>query len=147
MGFNDEWKKAVKETEDKIEKTMRATVISLFNAIVLSTPVGNPKIWKYPAPKDYRRGRLRANWQLSLDAPIYTEVKGQDKSGRATRSKAKQKMRTYKLDDTVYFTNNLDYAELIETGQHSKQAPQGMVAINVKKFNPKLEKLARRLLK
>lgn len=29
------------------------------------TPVGNPALWKYPAPKNYTPGHLKSNWKLS----------------------------------------------------------------------------------
>jgi hypothetical protein len=69
------------------------------------TPVGNPGLWKYPAPKNYRPGTLKASWSVSY-SPITT-------SG-------------------VYATisNNEPYAYRVEFGW-STQAPNGMLRVTI----------------
>lgn len=103
-------------------------------------------------------GRLRNNWFLTTRAPS-KQTRGKNKRGNASYSSI-GKMPDYILDKTVYFTNNMDYATVIEYGGYpqnpkygtwtgssfqklsqngySKQAPAGMVRINLKKMANKL---------
>ena len=61
-------------------------------------------------------GRLRGNWQTSINTS----------DGSAPIIMAK-------LGDSIFITNNLPYAQVIESGS-SKQAPSGMVAITAAEF-------------
>jgi len=45
-------------------------------------------------------------------------------------------------DDSIWFTNNLPYADRVENGW-STQRPQGMVRSTVKMFKPLIESIAR----
>lgn len=141
--FNRAWEKAIRKLDSDTEKVIRATSIQLFSAIIKSTPVGDPTYWQQDAPLGYVAGTLRGNWQASINAPLMTEVKDRDKAGNATVSKAANAIRNYNAKSTIYFTNNLPYAEKVEDGW-SRQRPQGMMKTNIKAFSGIFDKIARR---
>lgn len=89
------------------------------------------------APSGYTGGRFRGNWQVTFDTPADGETGRIDKSGRMTVSMGNYVLEHFKVGmSTIYFTNNVPYAYPLEMG-HSKQAPNGMVAItaqNVSQF-------------
>ncbi|HEM7189101.1 hypothetical protein [Providencia rettgeri] len=89
------------------------------------------------APSGYTGGRFRGNWQVTFDAPADGETGRIDKSGRMTVSMGNYVLEHFKVGmSAIYFTNNVPYAYPLEMG-HSKQAPNGMVAItaqNVSQF-------------
>lgn len=115
--FKKEFEKAAKEALVTQEQIVRAAAIDVLSGIIKDTVVGDPRYWKIPV-KGYTGGSLRGNWQCSLSAP---------KSGTTTRKQkgakgsATQEMLSttanYKLTDTIYFVNNLPYAELINDGR------------------------------
>lgn len=143
MSFKSDMNKAKAKIQTALEKTIRGAALDLFRAIVLSTPVGQPSEWQSTPPKGYIGGRLRGNWQANLAAPKIDQLNLEDAAGGATIGAANSNMARYDLKDTIYFTNNLPYAERVENGW-SRQAPQGMMKTNVKKFKPTIENLARK---
>lgn len=87
------------------EATIAKSVEELKNLIVKRTPVGNPALWNYPAPKDYIPGQLKASWEL------------------------------IKHSGTNYTIQNLQpYAYRVETGW-STQAPSGMMRVSALSWN------------
>lgn len=89
------------------------------------------------APPGYTGGRFRGNWQVTFNSPADGETGRIDKSGRMTVSMGNYVLEHFKVGmNAIYFTNNVPYAYPLEMG-HSKQAPNGMVAItaeNVSQF-------------
>ncbi|MEQ4625163.1 hypothetical protein [Providencia manganoxydans] len=89
------------------------------------------------APLGYTGGRFRGNWQVTFNSPADGETGRIDKSGRMTVSMGNYVLEHFKVGmKAIYFTNNVPYAYPLEMG-HSKQAPNGMVAItaeNVSQF-------------
>lgn len=140
--FDREFDKATKKINSVIEKTVRGAVIDLFSTIVLRTPVGNPAQWKGPRPKNYRAGSLRGNWQVQISTPASGILQTEDKTGNSTVSSGTRKINQFTLQDgSIWFSNNLPYAEAIEYGR-SKQAPTGMVRTSVKAWQPIMNKIA-----
>ena len=124
------------------EIVIRQVSIKLFSAIILGSPVDT--------------GRFRMNWQAAGRSPETGTVTGVDKTG--TTSINKMASVIVGLKDWYEFTlaNNLPYANVIEyggypgdgpntTGGYSKQAPQGVVRVNVKRFNTLLAEEAAKL--
>lgn len=107
-----------KKAAEVSEAVYRRALTELFSNIVVSTPVDT--------------GRLRGNWQAD-NAPSSTETGRRDTGGRQTISAAKAFISRLKSDTKFAFFNNVPYALKIEQGS-SRQAPQGMVAINVANF-------------
>jgi hypothetical protein len=117
---------------------VRAVTTKLFNSIVLASPVDT--------------GRFRGNWQVSLTVPILTEVDRLDPTGAEAMAQIDSVLKPEA--GRSYLTNNLPYAEVIEfggypdpvlrgtwvkgkgyviksIGGYSKQAPAGMVRVNM----------------
>lgn len=99
------------KTMDRVDKVRRASVLELFKLVIFATPVDT--------------GRLRGNWQTTINTPKWGVVDRDDKGGGAALAEAMANLGS--LVDVVWFTNNLPYAERIEYDGWSKQAPEGMV--------------------
>lgn len=78
-------------------------------------------------PKD--TGRATANQQISINSLPLGSVLEFDKSGNATISKGVDALARFKLGDTIFLYNNVEYIIPLEYG-HSKQAPAGMFRIS-----------------
>lgn len=85
---------AAKEVLDRVEKR---------------TPVGDPSLWKSPAPPGYVPGSLRASWTLTFN-------------------------QVTPLNVTATLENSQPYAERVEYGW-STQAPEGMLRITIKEWS------------
>lgn len=118
MGFALDLKRFASKTGDSLEETRRNFIIKLYGAIIDRTPVDT--------------GRLKNNWLTSVATPNRKILKGFDKSG----SKAKKRVEANlgEGDVAVYMSNNLPYAVAIEEGHSKENAPDGMVKINVERF-------------
>ena len=108
-------------TRQQAEVIFRKIALELDYVVVLGTPVDT--------------GRARGNWYPSIGAPSDTvdwESKGQAASiGRVTAT-----VTSAKLGSVVWLTNNLPYILPLENG-HSKQAPSGMVDLNLDRIAAK----------
>lgn len=102
------------KTLDVLDKVRRASVLELFKLVIESTPVDT--------------GRLRGNWQATINTPATAAIDRDDASGSLALAQAVANLGS--LVDVVWFTNNLPYAESIEYG-HSRQAPEGMLRRHV----------------
>lgn len=100
----------VKVVEDTVQLARRIG-LELISRIVKRTPVDT--------------GRARANWQLQFNEVNDAEVFEQDPV-----SAALSKLSNVGGLGTIYIFNNVPYIEALERG-HSKQAPNGMVALSV----------------
>lgn len=113
-----------------MEDAIQATAFQLFSDIIRATPVDE--------------GTARANWILTFNQPSTATVKTKDTSPNGQSSIAKVSQRIFdKERDRYILTNNLPYIERLEFG-YSKQAPAGMVRINVARFNQILAKEAKK---
>lgn len=121
------------------EIVMRQTAEKLFSAIIYESPVDT--------------GRFRMNWQVAGPVPKTGLVAGVDKTG----AKAIASVHTYISNTPLWqeftLTNNLPYANVIEFGGYpgngpntiggfSRQAPQGVVRVNVVRFQQLLNEEA-----
>lgn len=96
---------------DKVDKIRRASVLELFKLVIYASPVDT--------------GRLRGNWQTTINSPATAATTRDDPSGAAALAEAMANLGS--LADVVWFSNNLPYAERIEYEGWSRQAPEGMV--------------------
>lgn len=104
-------------TRKQAEVIFRKIALELDYAIVLATPVDT--------------GRARGNWYPSIGAPSASaDWESKDKSGTASIGKVTSTVSSAKLGSVVWLTNNLPYILPLENG-HSKQAPSGMVDMNL----------------
>lgn len=121
-----------KKMNQTAENVARAVIIEVMASTIEDTPVGNPDLWKNPAPKGYVGGRLKGNWQTTVGAPAVGEVSEPDKSGGRTIAKVHAKVRNPNL---YFLTNNLPYAERVEFYGWSKRAKAGMLRKNVRRVH------------
>ena len=119
MSFALDVSKFVEKAKKNPEKVMRQVSIKLFSAIIKASPVDT--------------GRFRMNWMASGGNPASGVTDATDKSGNIATGNATSFV--LKAADWREFTltNNLPYAQRLEYGW-SQQAPQGMVRINVSRF-------------
>lgn len=142
--FNADFDRFEKLTRKKMDKAYRAAALEVFTRITLLTPVGNPDLWKTPpSSSDYVGGRLRANWQFTIGQPASGEKDTTDYEGNEMAVAAKLGVPGIAIHNTLYFANNLPYAQAIEEGHSARQAPQGMVKITEVEF-PQIVKRAAR---
>lgn len=123
------------------DRAFRGVSIKLFSAIITESPVDT--------------GRFRANWMVSNGQSSTATTTEVDTSpgGEETKNKVEQYITGVK--DVYAFTlaNNLPYAHVIEYGGYpgdgpntvggfSKQAPQGVVRVNIARFEQLLNEAA-----
>ena len=116
MSFTKDMERFIKKAEKAVLMTYRGTALEVFGSVIRRTPVDT--------------GRLRANWQVDLNRPAIGEVNG---TPQQAVNKGRSEIGRAKASDSIYITNNLPYAQVIEEGS-SKQAPQGMVGITVRMY-------------
>lgn len=142
MSFTLDIKNFVEKAKKNPETVARQVSFKLFSAIIKGTPVG-----------EVNGGRLRLNWQVAGATPATGMLDGIDKSGDKAIANAAE----YIFNTAVWYdftmANNLPYAPVVEYGGYpgdgpntvggfSKQAPSGMVRVNVARFNTLLEEEA-----
>lgn len=101
------------------ETVMRQVSLKLFSAIIKASPVDT--------------GRFRGNWQTTGVTPATGLIAGVDPTGNKAVNSAATFITNAPGWDTFTLTNNLPYAERLEYGW-SKQAPVGMVRVNIARF-------------
>jgi len=134
MSFAADIKKWSDATGQDVEKVARATVLSMSTAITKRTPVGNPELWKSPAPKGYVGGQARGNWFPSIDMMSNEQdltIVG--KSANIDSDNRVVSMLDLIFGKKYFLTNNLPYIHRLEYG-HSTQAPAGMVRVTTTEF-------------
>lgn len=122
-------------------KIINTTLLEMYKKIIDRTPVGNPAIWNWPAPKGYNPGTLKKSWKISFNGNI------RDTDGKFTS--ATQLSNNYGLSfkvgtnkqQTATIFNPQPYAQRVETGW-STQAPQGMMRITIAEYVGILDKNA-----
>lgn len=138
ISFSLQLGKAVKNIKDQKEKIVRGTLLDLSARIIRSTPVGDPKWWapeSLPPPPGYVGGALRGAWNASFNTPDFsTSSRRIAPKGESTINRVRGVVNGYQAGQTFYLVNPLPYAYRVEYGSWSKQAPQGMVRLNIKKL-------------
>ncbi len=117
------------------EKTINATLLEMYKKIVDRTPVGDPSLWKSSPPANYTPGHLKASWALSFDNVI--------RNGEGRFASASQLTEGHGISlsvtnsttgKTAAISNSAVYAERIEYGSWSTQAPAGMMRITIAEY-------------
>ena len=140
MTFTADLKKWTNKTNVFVVDIIRESAADLFEEIIHRTPVGDPSLWKSKPPADYIPGNLQSNWQCTLGTPASGMWSFEDKSEESTISAMKSVIEGSVPDQAIFLTNLLPYAQRIEYGAHSTQAPQGMVRISIAKFDQMFNK-------
>ncbi|MDY0972570.1 hypothetical protein [Siccibacter turicensis] len=81
-------------------------------------------------PESYVGGRFKNNWYVGFDSQPTETNDTPDASGQGSNSRGLAVLEVFRVGqvNTIYFTNNLPYAQALENG-HSNQAPGGMVGL------------------
>lgn len=122
MSIKSQFNKIIKNIEGETEKIVRGTLLSTTGRIIKRTPVDT--------------GRLRANWQSSIDVAATGELKRTEES-KAT-AEANRVISRVKIGKVFYMSNNLPYAAIIENGG-PRRTPVGMMRISVAETNAAIE--------
>ncbi|ENR8784326.1 HK97 gp10 family phage protein [Salmonella enterica] len=130
MSFTLDVKAFCEKAKKNPEIVMRQVSIKLFRAIILGSPVDT--------------GRFRNNWfaamgtNPSMETTNYTGKEGTAAINRMTKVVGESRGMGW---TELTLTNNLPYAQRLEFGW-SKQAPVGMVRVNIARFNTLLNEEA-----
>lgn len=136
MDFGGQVAAFAKKANMSIDRTMRGVSIKLFSAVIKSSPVDS--------------GRFRANWQASGKSPAAGEVAGFTNPTATVITTVNGQ----RVADEFTLSNNLPYAAKLEYGGYagngpntiggfSKQAPQGIIRVNVARFQRLLDEAER----
>lgn len=106
-------------TAEKSELLFKKVCFDLSNSIIMDTAVD--------------KGTARGNWQPDINSIQNDVLEVEDKSGNATVAKVASQTNNLKLGQYFTLTNNLPYILRLEYGW-SKKSPQGMLGINVMRF-------------
>jgi hypothetical protein len=114
--FADQIARFAAETKDKADAVVHETVLDVGQRLIDRSPIDT--------------GRFKSNWRYGLETP-----------DRHTTTETNQRklQNTEELPKAAggfvhYVTNSLPYGPALERG-HSKQAPQGMVALTALEFS------------
>jgi hypothetical protein len=132
---------------DEADKAIKGTAIQLFRDIIIASPVDE--------------GRFRSNWFVRKDAPSTKSNPNAIKSEQEIIKRTSDKISSYESYNSITLTNNLPYSQVIEFGGYktgsasspdskvtaqgySKQAPKGVVRVNVLRFRKIFEEQAKK---
>lgn len=81
-------------------------------------------------PEGYVGGRFKNNWYVGFDGQPTESNDTPDASGQGSNSRGLAVLEVFRVGQvsSIFFTNNLPYAQALENG-HSNQAPGGMVGL------------------
>ncbi|WP_295993473.1 hypothetical protein [Rugamonas sp.] len=133
----------VAKTKEDTDQVVRRVLQEVGDELILRSPVGDKEKWAenierkergLPAlPPGYVGGRFKGNWQLGVDEPVTDTLPDIDPSGAASKARMMAAIPPQAAGRHYFITNNLPYAQRLEDGW-SKQAPSGMVALTVVRY-------------
>lgn len=119
-----------------LRRLVQGTAMTLYNEMSSGgryspgTPVGNPSLWKNPAPKGYVGGFHRASWDAAIGSLPQGAVvdKGNPTPGiAAADAQVTGVVASLEPGQTLYATNNGPGIRRLEFTGWSSQAPDGFV--------------------
>lgn len=123
-------KKGMDVIGSAVDKAMRAVAMETVSRVMLRTPVDT--------------GRARANWNVSMDAPIDATSDFADWQGALDGNVGTANAADFNFAGrrrALFLANGLPYIERLEAGW-SKQAPAGMVALTLAEMQSFVESSA-----
>lgn len=117
-GFSDQIAGFKAKSLAHLDRVRRASILELFSLVLDETPVDT--------------GRLRGNWQVTLNTAAGGIVDRLDPGGNLTKSELLSNLGS--LADVVFMTNNLPYVARIEFDAWSPQRPEGMIRKNAMRW-------------
>ena len=128
MSFASDVQRFSVKAEKAVDKTVRAITFALFREVIQRTPVDT--------------GRLKGNWQTTVNAPATTVLTRDDVIGGRAISEIVSNGGGW--GSKTFLTNNLPYAERIEfDGWSHTKAPAGMVRVSFARITAIVGKAAR----
>jgi len=118
------------KTQKKMDQAVRKITLDVFSNVILLSPVDT--------------GRFRGNWQPAVGRAQGGIIEAVDPSGAVVTAKVQSATQNVKAGDVIYMVNNLPYADRLENGW-SNQAPNGMVALTVQRFQPIADAVIRQI--
>lgn len=125
--------KFAEKAKANADLVVQKVTLDVARSVVEKWPVGNPDLWKGPAPAGYVGGRSRANWMFGVGRIDTTTTDEVDPSGAATLTRLAAAISATRAGGVTYISNSLPYSMALEYG-HSSQAPSGAVRITVAEF-------------
>lgn len=125
--FAKEVRRFARDAMDRSEDVFRVLAMEISREVILKTPVDS--------------GRLRGNWQSTVNTSTPPATENVDPSGVSAISGSVATAARAKLGDTFILGNNLPYAERIEGGYSKVKSPAGMVAVTVMDFEARAKRL------
>jgi len=124
--FQADIERFAKALKQDLDTVTRAVIVELFNGIIRDTRVDT--------------GRLRGNWQVSLDNPVTTQTDRLDTvpQGSPGGSAQADVLATVQAGRVNWLSNNLPYAEVWEERD-------GMARRNIARLERTVEQEARRV--
>jgi hypothetical protein len=110
--FSRRIRDVAKGVEPGVDAVVRKYAVVANQAVVMATPVDT--------------GRARANWQISIGAPVNDETGSTDAQGQLERNKATIGTHRASSGQELYLQNNVAYIERLNQGW-SAQAGAGFV--------------------
>ncbi len=120
MSLEEDFKRFEKNVIARFVRVKKRAAFGLFSAVVLETPVD--------------KGVLRNNWFVELDSASTATTENADPSGAAALQRMQSTIEGVNELNSVFLTNNLPYAIPIEYDGYSAKAPEGMVRVNVARW-------------
>ena len=153
MSFSKEVSVACDGFLEDTQDVSRLASIEVFRRAIVTSPVGNPKIWVAKKadgtytnfldvrdpPAGYTGGSFRNNWKLTAGTAPDPSRHEADKAG----TKSLQQLSAIQSTDSDewWLTNMLPYAERLEEGW-STQAANGIIGPLVEKWSGIVKKIA-----
>lgn len=118
------------ETKGKLDLAVRKISLEVFSNVIMLSPVDT--------------GRFRGNWQTAVGQVPSGTIEAVDPSGSIVTARVQSVIGSVEAGDVILMVNNLPYARRLEEGW-SKQAPNGMVALTVQRFQPIADAVIRQI--
>lgn len=130
MSFSSDVNKWTEKAQARMKLAIRKIALEVFREVIMMSPVDT--------------GRFKGNWQVAINEIPQGTLEIDDKTGTVAMSKADAAALQLEVGEAIYLVNNLPYARPLEYGS-SKQAPQGMIRITVRRWKPIVEMIGRSL--
>ncbi len=116
------------QIEKAVDQIQERTATKILGTIVLTTPIGMPALWKSPPPPGYLPGNARANWKVSVNAPVSGHDLSVDPSGAPTIAAGEAVIRGWNgFKDKLFISNNAPHIVPLDNGTASRQVGANFV--------------------
>ncbi len=118
------------------EKAINGSVFDLYKLLIDRTVVGDPPLWKSPAPSNYTPGKLKNSWRISFTGQVRDEPTGKFVSAQNIADMHGMTLKVNGQGTTkAMIWNPQPYLERIEYESWSTQAPSGFIRLSLLEFN------------